>query len=230
MVARKKRTATPPRRRSKRELAAAARLERTEIDREALERATAPRVDAGAQTARIRMGAPATMPAAPRGSSSLSETATDAPIIPPVPAELADQARASLERVFSPEVSLMVMSTAFGVATAVTGEPDIYTASDDELEPLAPAFGRQISRIPIVKAAGPDNTELGILVLGLGFIVTRMLNEHARKRQAIAAAARATPEERRDEIRATARIRPAAAAAGDALEDGSASPHFGVRV
>mgnify|MGYP001585459334 CR=1 FL=1 len=38
---------------------------------------------------------------------------------------------------------------------------------------------------------------LGVLVLGLGLIVTRMLNEHARKRQAAAAAARATPEERR---------------------------------
>ena len=224
MVAKKrtaKRTRSPRRAPAARE---------TEIDRAALERAIAPRGDAGAQTARIRMSAPTTTPPAPRGAEK-DPAITEIPAPAPGAPDLADQARAQLERVFSPEVSLMVMSTAFGVAAVATGEPDIYTASDEELEPLAPAFGRQISRIPIVKAAGPDNTELGVLILGLGFIVTRMLNEHARKRQAAAAAARATPEERREEIRASASAqrRPAPARSA-ALEDGSTEPHFGMRV
>jgi hypothetical protein len=136
-----------------------------------------------------------------------------------------------MERVFSPEISLMIMSTAFGVAAVVTGEPDIYQADDDELEPLAPAMGRQLARIPVVKAIGPDNTELGVLVLGLGYIGTRMLNEHARKRQAEIARSSATPEERRDEIRAAAATRrPAPPAQRAVLEDGTAEAHFGMRV
>jgi hypothetical protein len=182
----------------------------------------------GGETARIRMSAPATSPTV-RGSGAPEDAPIEAPAAT-LP-ELADQARASLERVFSPEVSMMVMSTAFGVAAVVTGEPDIYTPSDDELEPLAPAFGRQISRIPIVKAAGPDNTELGILILGLGLIVTRMLNEHARKRQTANATASASPEQRREEIRATARRAPVPATGNAAeLEDGAREPHFGMRV
>lgn len=131
----------------------------------------------------------------------------------------------------------MLLTTAFGVASVVTGEPDIWQAHDEEIEPIAPALGRQLARIPVVRMIGPDNTEAGIVVLGLGVMVTRRLNEHADRKQKRAAAARATAagetvQPDPDEL-ARARARRVAVApprsSSTEREDGSKEPFLGMR-
>ncbi len=174
-------------------------------------------------SARIRMGAPA--PVTGQGAP-IEETAKGEKPGPPIAVvPLEQQAREKLEQVFSPEVTAMLVEVAFGVAAVATGEPEIWQVSDDEIKPLAPGIGRQLSRIPVVRAIGPDNTELGIVVLGLGVMVTRRLNETAAKKQA-------EREEGKRPARSTAaeaiRIDPATA---NLLEGDEASePHFGMRV
>ncbi len=182
-------------------------------------------------------GAPATPPAGESARITMKTTAAPAPAAPgaaedpiaaPVagtPPPLEDVARAKLEEVFSPEISAMILETAFGVAAVATGEPDIWQATDDEIEPLAPGLGRQLARIPVIRMIGPDNTEGGIVLLGIGVMVTRRLNEHAEKRQRERAAAAGAPSERRAAMRTVA----AEPAGGERLEDGSIEPHFGMR-
>jgi hypothetical protein len=188
--------------------------------------------------ARIRMSAPVA-PAGPPSPGAAEAQTGSAPTPGSPPAPTTDETRAQLERVFSPEIAAMLVTAAFGVAAVATGEPDIWQASEEEIEPLAPAIGRQLARIPIVRAIGPDNTEAGIVVLGIGVMVTRRLNEHARKRQTEANAERAALEasgERTAEPTDLATAR-AARARGSApapavatMEDGSPAEHtFGIR-
>jgi hypothetical protein len=202
-----------------------------EIVRE-LETAAAAR-SGGGSAARISMSG-SSAPRSPDAPRLEDEPA--APVAPAEP-ELEQRAEDALEKVFSPEVTAMLLETAFGVAAVATGEPEIWRATDDEIRPLAPGLGRQLSRIPVVRAVGPDNTELGIVVLGLGVMVTRRLNETAEKiqheRRAKAAATRAAATE----TAAPARPHPAAAPADPAApaaalrEDGEPDEHhFGMRV
>lgn len=179
------------------------------------------------------MGPPVAAPQAPDSSST--ENPPTAPAAPAAPLE--DQARAKLEQVFSPEVSAMLMHTAFGVASVVTGEPDIWQATDDEVDPLAPALGRQLARIPVIRMIGPDNTEGGVVLLGIGVMVTRRLNEHAERKQRRARGAAAAAETRGSALseptdlsrERDARLDRAAVPAEAVGEDGSRAAHFGIR-
>lgn len=197
-----------------------------------------------AHDSRIRMSAPV-VSAPPRSEPTPGSPPASA--APPAEGGAApaatDPQREQLERVFSPEIAQMLLTTAFGVAAVATGEPDIWQAHDEEIEPIAPALGRQLARIPIVRMIGPDNTEAGIVVLGIGVMVTRRLNEHASRKQQRAAEARgvAAGETARTEpdpaelARARARRSGAAAAAAPASgstleqEDGSRAAYFGMR-
>lgn len=80
---------------------------------------------------------------------------------------------------FTPEVVKMFTNIIFDTVGVVTGKPHIWKLDEDELAPLATPIGHQLSRIPLVRALGPDNTELVICVTGIGVIVTKRLNEHA---------------------------------------------------
>lgn len=80
---------------------------------------------------------------------------------------------------FTPEVAEMLTKVAFDLAGAATGRPQIWKADDEEIRPIAPLIAHQLARIPIVRAIGPDNTELTIVVAGLGVMVTKRLNQHA---------------------------------------------------
>lgn len=80
---------------------------------------------------------------------------------------------------FTPEVAEMLTRVAFDIAGAATGRPQIWKADDEEIRPLAPLIAHQLARIPIVRAIGPDNTELTIVTVGLGVMVTKRLNQHA---------------------------------------------------
>lgn len=189
-----------------------------------------------AHDARIRMSppvAPVAPPAAAATGSSSGGSAAAA--VTPAPAP-EDPTRAKLEEVFSPEISAMILEAAFGVAAVVTGEPQIWQASDEEIEPLAPGLGRQLARIPIVRMIGPDNTEGGIVLLGIGVMITRRLNEHAELKQSRARAAREAAAGDRGSSSSEpthideARARRAPARSAEALnEDGTRSAHFGVR-
>ncbi len=179
---------------------------------------------------------PPVEPSEPPRLSSPEGAATAAATSPPAPLE--DQARAKLEQVFSPEISAMLVHTAFGVASVVTGEPDIWQATDEEVDPLAPAIGRQLARIPVIRMIGPDNTEGGIVILGIGVMVTRRLNEHAARKQQRASGAAAAAGDRVSVRSAPtdltrereARRDRATPAPGDAVrEDGSREIHFGIR-
>lgn len=171
----------------------------------------------------------------PRSSSP--EDAPTAPATSAPAAPLEDQARANLERVFSPEISAMLVHTAFGVASVVTGEPDIWQATDDEVDPLAPAIGRQLARIPVIRMIGPDNTEGGIVILGIGVMVTRRLNEHAARKQKRASGAAAAAGDRGSAVseptdlhREREARRDRTPAPAEAVgEDGSRAAHFGIR-
>lgn len=109
---------------------------------------------------------------------------------------------------FTPEVVKMFTNIVFDTVGVVTGKPHIWKLDEDELEPLAKPIGHQLSRIPLVRALGPDNTELVICVMGLGVVVTKRLNEHADEVQ-----------QERDE-----KARRLAAGGGDIAARSSASP------
>lgn len=121
---------------------------------------------------------------------------TSTPTIDTPPAQPSTAPAAKVETVdgvFTPEVATMLARIAFDVAGIATGRPEIYRATDDELEPLALPLAHQLQRIPVVRAIGPDNTELAIVTVGLGVMVTRRLNEHAAAKQREAAAAGRAP-------------------------------------
>ena len=138
---------------------------------------------------------------------------------------------------FTPEIVEQFAGIAFDLVGAVTGRPQIWKLDPDEIKPIAPAIGHQLGRIPIIRAIGPDNTEMMIVAAGLGIIVTKRLNEHADQTQR----ERETEQQRlagggdrRSDI-APARSAPAAAPAGAtskgfASEGGEGRLHIGQRL
>lgn len=132
---------------------------------------------------------------------ALEQSQTPAPAVievPPAPTPPPPEAAATEPQATTPEAAAPVVGTgapippdtaklaleiAFGIVAAATGEPEIWRATDEELDPLAPAVARQLSRIPLVKAIGPDNSELVVVVAGVGTMTLRRLNEYAAKVQ-----------------------------------------------
>lgn len=112
-----------------------------------------------------------------------------APEAPPLEApptsagEIAAPAAPGTGALVPTDTAKLALEIAFGIVAAMTGAPEIWKTTDDELDPLAPAVARQLSRIPLVKAIGPDNSELVIVVAGVGTMTLRRLNEYARKVQ-----------------------------------------------
>lgn len=157
------------------------------------------REKAAARISDIAAPAPADEPKVPPsfhgGLPPVERAEVVVPPPPPAPepepasevAPTADPAKAEVvevtEGVFSPEVTKMLANIAFDTVGVVTGKPHIWKLDDEEIEPLAKPIGHQLSRIPLVKAIGPDNTELAVVVLGMGVIVTKRLNAHADENQ-----------------------------------------------
>lgn len=134
---------------------------------------------------------------------------------------------------FTPDVVKMFTNIAFDAVGVVTGKPHIWKLDPEELDPLVGPMGHQLSRIPLVRALGPDNTELVIVTMGLGVIVTKRLNEHAdenereRQEKARRLAAGETPS-RGDVAPSRSAPAPAAPAGEFATEGGGV--HIGMSV
>lgn len=162
-----------------------------------------------------------------------------APVEPEVePAAAAPETKPAASEVqlaptpFSPAVTKMLANIAFDTVGVVTGKPHIWKLDDEEIEPLTEGIGHQLARIPLVKAIGPDNTELAVVVLGMGVIVTKRLNEHAEENE------RERQEKARrlaaggGDIAPSTRTAPAAAAPSGGGEFASEMPaglHVGLR-
>lgn len=130
-----------------------------------------------------------------------------------------------LQTPFTPEIVEQFVGIAFDLVGAATGRPNIWKLDPEEIKPISGAMGRQLGRIPIIRAIGPDNTELMIVAAGLGVIVTKRLNEHAdevqQERQAKAQQLRAEPARAGDiASRSSAPAAAAAPASNFATEGG----------
>jgi hypothetical protein len=95
----------------------------------------------------------------------------------------ADELAGDLAGVLTPEAAGMLLDAAFGVVSVATRSPEIWQATSDEIRPLEKPLAHQLARLPFVQTVGVDNTELGILIIGLLVMVTTRLNEYAQKRQ-----------------------------------------------